>query len=196
MKYTIKNDDIRELNGSENVDFPKYTTQLINIASQTAQGTRPNVVGQLSDLFPEYLGEEENISVESWTKWYLERHPESMNAATDRIYNLVEKLKVAIQLIDRDMIEKWVKDLVIDKTYNGLYFQQAILMDLAKKKNMPFQSSTAEDESKGIDGYVGGIPYSVKPVSYKSMGHLSEEINVKLIYYKKTKTGLSIEVED
>ena len=27
--------------------FPKYTTQLINIASQNAQGTRPSVVGQM-----------------------------------------------------------------------------------------------------------------------------------------------------
>ncbi len=31
-------------------EFPKYTTQLINIANQNAQGTRPAVVGQLSDL--------------------------------------------------------------------------------------------------------------------------------------------------
>ena len=33
--------------------FPKYTTQLMNLANQTAQGTRPKVVGQMSELFPQ-----------------------------------------------------------------------------------------------------------------------------------------------
>lgn len=31
-------------------EFPKYTTQIMNIANQNAQGTRPEVVGQMSDL--------------------------------------------------------------------------------------------------------------------------------------------------
>ena len=50
-------------------------------------------------------------------------------------------------------------------------------------------------ESVGIDGYVGNVPYSVKPDTYKTMGRLSETIAVKMIYYTKTKTGLTIEVE-
>ena len=48
----------------------------------------------------------------------------------------------------------------------------------------------------GIDGYVGEVPYSVKPDTYKTMGRLSETIDVKMIYYSKTKTNLKIEVED
>ena len=51
-------------------------------------------------------------------------------------------------------------------------------------------------ESVGIDGYVGDVPYSVKPDTYKTMGRLSETIAVKMIYYTKTKTGLTIEIED
>ena len=47
-----------------------------------------------------------------------------------------------------------------------------------------------------IDGYVGNVPYSVKPDTYKTMGRLSETIAVKMIYYTKTKTGLTIEIED
>ena len=46
----IKNKDlIRELIG-ETKDFPKYTSQIINLANQNAQGTRPRVVGQLTEL--------------------------------------------------------------------------------------------------------------------------------------------------
>lgn len=44
----MKNEElIQELIGSKN-DFPKYTTQILNLANQNAQGTRPRVVGQLS----------------------------------------------------------------------------------------------------------------------------------------------------
>ena len=56
--------------------------------------------------------------------------------------------------------------------------------------------ATPAEESIGIDGYVGDTPYSVKPDTYKTMGRLSETIDVKMIYYTKTKTGLKIEVEE
>ena len=46
----------------------------------------------------------------------------------------MEHLKEAIQLIDLDMIRRWVYDLVITKTYNGLYIQKAILARLAEEK--------------------------------------------------------------
>ena len=53
MMIKIKNEElIKELIG-EKADFPKYTTQLINIANQNAQGTRSRVVGQLSELIKE-----------------------------------------------------------------------------------------------------------------------------------------------
>ncbi len=52
----IKNTEIIEdiVGGIEN--FPKYTTQLINLANQNAGGTRPKVVGQMSDLIQEFPG--------------------------------------------------------------------------------------------------------------------------------------------
>lgn len=53
MHLTIRNEEIQDLNDCEQTEFPKYTSQLINWANQNAQGTRPKVVGQLSELFPE-----------------------------------------------------------------------------------------------------------------------------------------------
>lgn len=55
MIYKLKNESIEGYNESENYSFPKYTTQLINWANQNAQGTRPRVVGQMSELFPEFV---------------------------------------------------------------------------------------------------------------------------------------------
>lgn len=77
-----------------------------------------------------------------------------------------------------------------------MYLQNAILASLADRLDSEYRLATPEEESKGIDGFVGGTPYSVKPESYKTMGRLSEVINVKMIFYTKTDNGLKIEVED
>ena len=196
MKYTVKNEEIQELNGCESIKFPKYTSQLINWANQNAQGTRPKVVGQVSDLFPEYQEQTERISLDSWATWYYSKHPNAIDKAAMRIYEQVENLKSAIGLIDYDMVKAWVRDLVIDKTYNGLYVQQVILSTLAKRLNKNWRLAVPAEESVGIDGFVDDTPYSIKPDSYKTMERLSERIEVKMIFYTKTKTGLTIEVED
>lgn len=196
MKLKIKNEELVVLNGSETPNFPKYTSQLINWANQNAQGTRPKVVGQLSDLFPEYEDQTEDVSIESWKNWYLKRHPNSISDATKKIYAQVENLKEAIKLIDKNMVERWVEDLVITKTYNGLYVQEAILSKIADNLSQEYRLATPYEESQGIDGFVGGTPYSVKPDTYKTMGRLSETIDVTMVYYTKTKTGLTIEIEE
>ena len=196
MKLTIKNEELVVLNGCKTPNFPKYTSQLINWANQNAQGTRPRVVGQLSDLFPEYEESTDAVSIIGWKNWYLERYPDAINEATAKIFDQVENLKEAIKLIDKEMVRNWVEDLVITKTYNGLYVQEAILLKLSEKCGKKYRLATPEEESQGIDGYVGNIPYSVKPETYKTMGRLSETIAVKMIYYSKTKTGLTIEVEE
>ncbi len=196
MNFNIKNEELESLNESKNTVFPKYTSQLINWANQNAQGTRPKVVGQLSDLFPEYQSQAEEVTIADWEEWYIQRYPNAVENATDKIYAQVQNLKEAIQLIDRDMVKSWVEDLVITKTYNGMYFQKAILAKLAEIKGLNYRLATPNEESVGIDGYVGNIPYSIKPDTYKTMNRLSERIEVKMIYYTKTKTCLKIEVEE
>ena len=196
MKYTLKNELIENFNESKSFSFPKYTSQLINWANQNAQGTRPVVVGQMSELFPEFMNSGMEITIENWSKWYTEKYPEAFENATDKIFAQVQNLRNAIPLIDREMVEKWVQDLVINKTFNGMYVQKAILASLAEKRGTTYRLATPEEESIGIDGYVGEVPYSVKPDTYKTMGRLSETIDVKMIYYSKTKTNLKIEVED
>lgn len=198
MQYIIKNELIQSINGIPSTSFPKYTSQLINWANQNAHGTRPNVVGQMSELFPDFELSTpiDEISTESWRKWYFEKYPQAMSTATDRIYAQIENLKKAITQIDRKMVSDWVEDLVINKTFNGMYVQKAILTFLADQKGETYRLATPEEESKGIDGYVGTTAYSIKPDTYKTMDRLSEIIDVKMIYYTKTQTGLKIEVDD
>ena len=196
MKYTLKNESIEIYNESDTFSFPKYTSQLINWANQNAQGTRPVVVGQMSELFPEFMDSADEITIENWRDWYTKRYPEAFEKATDKIYAQVRNLCNAILRIDREMVEHWVEDLVIHKTFNGLYVQKAILASLAERKEKTYRLATPDEESVGIDGYIGDVPYSIKPDTYKTMGRLSETIAVKMIYYTKTKNGLTIEVEE
>lgn len=198
MIINIKNDELLALNGAESPDYPKYTSQLINLANQNAQGTRPKVVGKLSELFPEFEEHIDEVTITKWKEWYLSQYPDAIDEATDKIWKQVKKLNKAILLIDKDMVKNWVEDLVITKTYNGLFFQQAILKKLSNRLQCPYRLATAEEESKGIDGYVGDIAYSIKPDTYKTTNvrSISDDVNVKMVYYTKKKTGITVEIED
>jgi len=184
--------EIKELLGSPSFDFPKYTTQLLNLANQNAQATRPAIVGQMSELIQEFSGQ----SISEWEEWYLEKHPQAIENATQKIKDMVKNLKTAIDLIDDTMIADWVKDLVIIKTFIGLRFQEAILNKVASFLETSYALASPEQESKGIDGMIGGQPVSIKPDSYKSKKTLPENIPVKIIYYSKTKDGLLIDLEE
>ena len=196
MHYSIKNKEVEAYNENSSFEFPKYTSQLINWANQNAHGTRPNVVGQMSELFPEFVDSCDGITIENWRKWYLDRYPNAIEKATEKIYIQVKNLQEAIKCIDRNMVEHWVEDLVFFKTFNGMYVQKAIFASLSEKKGESYRLADIHEESMGIDGYVEETPYSIKPNTYKTMERLPETISVKMIYYTKTKTGLNIEVED
>lgn len=188
----ISNDEISQINNTGGQDFPKYTTQLMNLANQNAQGTRPRVVGQLSELFPEYLNSTETPSVEGWREWYIKRYPDAIETATKKIVEQVMHLKAALPLIDEDMVRNWVEDLVINKTFNGLYYQKAILKAISEREQLPYRLATIYEEAQGIDGYVGDVAYSIKPDTYQYMNRLNESITVKIVTYTKQKNGISI----
>lgn len=194
MKTQIKilSQEILQLIGTQSFEFPKYATQILNLANQNARGTRPAVVGQMSDLIQEFSGQ----SIEDWEKWYIEKHPDAIQKATEKISKMVDNFRTVINQIDDVMISHWVKDLVIIKTFIGLRFQEAILNKASNLLNMTYKLATPEEEAKGIDGYVGLTPVSIKPDTYKTKRSLNEKIEVRFIYYKKVKDGLLIDIED
>jgi hypothetical protein len=156
------------------------------------QGTRLKVVGQLSELIQAFPGKR----LAEWEEWYLKRHPEAINIATNKIVEMLEHLKKAVNKIDRGFVEQWVRDLVIVKTFVGLRFQEAILKKVAENKKCDFRLASPKEEGQGIDGFIGDSPVSIKPATYKSKKGLSEDIQVSIIYYSKRKDGIVIEFEE
>lgn len=162
--------------------------QIINLANQNAQGTRPKVVGQMSDLIQEFTGS----SMKEWEEWYLSTHPDAIEKATNKILPMVENLKKAINDIDIELIKVWLEEFLITKTFAGLRFQEAIIRKIAETLNQPYRLSQPDEESKGIDGYIGDKAISIKPITYKTKSDLNEIIDVPIVFYKKTKTAISI----
>jgi len=185
-KLKLSNLEIAHIISGSRAEYPKYTTQLINLANQNAQGTRPKVVGQMSELIEVFDGN----TIDEWQQWYLTRYPSAISEATQKIYSMIQSLSDAILKIDESLVRKWVEDLVIVKTFTGLRFQRAILQKIAESKNTTYRTATAAEESKGIDGFVGEIAVSIKPKTYLQKQSLSESINTEIIYYEKNKTGI------
>lgn len=189
MKVKITIEEIRKYLDIEPPEFHRYMAPLINLANQYAQGTRPKVVGQMSELIQEFKGK----TLSEWENWYLKKNPDAIKNATEKIFQKLQELKNAIKSIDRETVEKWVKDLVIVKTFVGLRFQEAILKEGAEIKGTNYRLSESDEESKGIDGYIGDIPVSIKPYTYKVKAALPEHIGIKIIYYKKIVDGIEVD---
>jgi uncharacterized protein YukE len=193
MKIKLKNAEIQEYVVNESPsEFPKYTTQLMNLANQNSQATRPRNVGQMTELIKEFPGK----SFEEWVKWYQERYPNAIDDAADKIISMVNNFNEAFPEIDRTMVKAWVEDLVLVKTYTGLRFQEAILRKLSEIKGCDYRLADPYEESQGIDGFVGEEAYSIKPSTYESKPYLSESIEVKMIFYEKKKDGVVFEIEE
>ncbi len=175
-KININNAEVQKIISGKVNEFPKYTTQILNLANNTAGGTRPKVVGQLSDLIQEFSGN----TVSEWKEWYKGEHPEASQDACKKISIMIENYKAAMKEIDNTLIKKWV-DAIIEK--------------IAALKNENHRLAEPEEENKGIDGYIGDQPVSVKPKSWKSK-NLPELIKVPIIYYEKKKSGISVEYDD
>lgn len=188
-KITIQNKKIFEDNIENKHQFPKYTSQLINLASRTSQATRPKHVGQLTDLIEEFKGN----SFEAWGSFYKQKNPKGIDGAVEKIMDMLKKFIDALENIDPEIVKDWLEDLILTKTYTGLKFQKSILKAVAEKKGVEYRLSTAEEESRGIDGFIGDEAVQVKPESYKMEDILGENITIPIIYYKKKKDGIDVE---
>ena len=192
MKIKLTNEQIRKSLEIPPPSFPKYVTQLINLANQNAQGTRPRVVGQLTDLIQKFPGK----TLSEWEQWYLQRYPNAINIAKEKIISMLENVKDAMRKIDENMVYEWARDLVIVQTFIGLQFQEAILKKGAEIKGVSYRLSEKAGESQGIDGYIGNVPVSIKLETYKTKKSLNEEIQAKMIYYKKVKNGIEVDYSE
>ena len=177
------------------IEFPKYTTQLLNPANRFAQSTRDDVVGNMSELIEEFREKHPEGTFEDWVNFYFEEYDgeQRIEDATEKMYPMVEKMKEAFEQVDREMTQDFVRDLVLFKTYEGFDIQEAILRKLGNKCDAETRRATAEEERKGIDGYIGDQPVQVKAETYKD--NLQNNIGVPIVYYDENKSNKAMTVD-
>jgi hypothetical protein len=74
---------------------------------------------------------------------------------------MVVNMREAAGEVNRETVNRWVKDPVLYRTYTGLgRNEEATLQKLSEEYDSPYERGTAEDESKGINGYLGSQPVS------------------------------------
>ena len=164
----------------------------MNLANQNAQGTRAKIVGQMSDLIQEFEG----TALSEWEKWYFESHPDAIDNATEKVFAMVTLFKDAILKIDKETVREWIEELVVVKTFSGLKFQEAILKKISLHFKKPYRLAKPDEESKGIDGFIGDMPISIKPITYKTKMGLNEVISVPIVFYDKKKSEIVIEFDE
>ena len=196
-KIKISEDEREDLVTGEEKDFPKYTTQILNDAINNAQAQRPHTVGSMNDLVEEFREKNPDGDFEDWKEFYMEYHngEKRLQESTEKTYDMLKNMKEAMEKIDRDMVRDYVEDLVLYKTYQGFDMQELVLQKLSEKFDMDYEMGDAEDESRGIDGYLGGNPISIKPSTYKQKEKLSEEIDAPIIYYEEYSSSNAIRVD-
>jgi len=188
QSFTLSMKKIMEDIAGKAETYPTYTTQLINLANQNSQATRPKKVGQMSELIQVFPGK----SYDEWVRWYVNKYPETIEQAADDTYAMIQKMRHAMAGIDRNMVRTWIRELILTKTFAGLRFQESILKEIAQKEKTSYRLAIPDEEAKGIDGYIGVKPVSIKPTSYQAKPFLPEDIQVEIIFYEKVRGGIRI----
>lgn len=190
-KIFIENKQLRLFLKAPELNLPKYCSSILNMANRFARATRPGVVGKMTELFQRFDGN----TIRQWENWYLDERPNSIDIAVRLIKEKIEELKEAIEKIDDEMIEEWVRDLIIVKTFIGLRIQEAILQQVAKEVGLSAITANADQESRGIDGVIGDTEVSIKPKSFKQQASLQDELPKAVIYYEKVSNGIRVTYE-
>lgn len=202
MKYIIEKSKAKSINAAENPSTyapATYVSTLINIVNEWAWATRPVTVGELAtEIFPEFISNKKTHTSEEWENYYLANYKEKYDLALQKLKTKFESVKTTVNTISDDDLQAWLDDFLFTKTFNGLYYQEAILQDIAQRAGKELVPASSQEESLGIDGYIDGKPYSVKPESYKqTQSSRHEKINATMVYYKDIdKKSFEYEIEE
>ena len=82
----VKNEEVaKEIVVTERL-FPKHVRSLINLANKSSQGTRPKVVGQLTEIIKECPKKD----YKGWVEWYKNKYPQAIENATQKIAEMMD----------------------------------------------------------------------------------------------------------
>lgn len=171
-------------------EWPKYSTQLMNLAGQNSQATRPKHIGSLKETWMAMRSAGIAGTLKNWEAYYNKTQGVArLKAAGKKIHE--QLVKMGIEWIDESMCVDYVKEAVYNKTHMGLGGEEMAIEAAANYFGKPFRYSTAQEESQGIDGFIDGKPVQVKPEgsAFKAHVHNHADQSTQLVitYEEKKK---------
>jgi len=168
-------------------EYPAYLTQIINIACQNSQATRPKHIGSMKDLFCEWSQTGTDLSPDSWKEFYYDKKGKHcIDAAIRKIYVMTRNMisSVCLQCEESPSLQsdiaRWVEQLVFEKTYTGMIAEMRVAKALADLTGEKVSLSDAKGEKDGIDILLGNRLIQIKP----EKGGYSPSL-----FFNKVKTG-------
>ncbi|AHG00838.1 hypothetical protein HALLA_09690 [Halostagnicola larsenii XH-48] len=123
--------------------------------------------------------------------YYNERYNGKVKVqrSAKKTYEMVENMREAIDLITYDMVEQWVEDLILYKSYMGFDAREVILPKLGRELQMGSRLASPEEMSEGISGYLGDQPICLRSLKHDKGPAMYEDAGVPVVYYEETNSG-------
>lgn len=138
-------------------EYPKYVSQILNLANQNAQATRAEYVGKMKDILREFDSTHPEGTYDDWVDFYMSGYngDEKISNSAERLYDMVEKMRKAMQEIDEEDAERYVSQLVLYKTYMGNDIDEVI----ARKLEQVYSREVQLKPKDWVVGYIDDIPF-------------------------------------
>lgn len=168
--------------------WPVYAKQLLNIATQNSKAANPKEIGSVKELWLKMRSQGINGTLDNWTKFYQKERggEECLEKSGKKVYVMMQKMGVS--WITEDMCIDYIKELAYNKTHMGLGGEEMAIQAIAKYYKLPYRFSNAQEESQGIDGWIGDSPVQVKPHDSAFKAHVHnhpDKDKVLLVTYDK-----------
>lgn len=189
----ISKEEREKLVRGEQPDFPKYTSQLLNLANQNAQSTRPRVVGKVNDMIDEFEKEYPNGTYEDWVVFYEQEYDgnERIDQGAEKLYLMIQKMKEALETIDKEMAHRYIEELVLYKSYMDNDIVEVCLKKLSSVYNTEYEIAHKQQ----VDGFISGHPIRIVSLRDATDTESSRKNNYSTVYYTINKSNDSIEID-
>jgi hypothetical protein len=197
----LTNKDFQDLTQRDRYEFPTYSKPILNIATQNSQATRVKYVGSMKEQFSDFLKRPGEKGVKEWEDYYYD-HCDGRNkieASAQRVLEMINKMPLDRSVFNFDLCRMYIEDLAINKTHYGMSGEYYSVLAVAKYFNLPHRFSNAEEESQGIDAFIGQYPAQVKPHDSVMMHHVynhADQDKTLVITYEEKKNTCYIHNPD
>lgn len=170
-------------------EWPKYTTQLLNIAGQNCKAFDVKKVGSAKETWLEMRGQGIPGTLENWTNFYMSKpFASNIPGQAQKLFEMIQKMQIGS--VTYDMCEDYIKEVIFNKTHMGMGGEEMALQAVAAYYEVDLRFSNAEEEAQGIDGWIGDKPAQVKPHDSVFKGHVHnhpDKDRVLLVTYEPKK---------